>query len=74
MPRRAFISLCPLLFALSAFAQPKGHLVIIGGGERGDELMKTIVRLAGGERAKMIVFTMATSYPQEVGPELVTEI
>ena len=74
MPRRTFFFLCPLFFALHAFAQPQGHLVIIGGGERGDELMKTIVRLAGGERAKMIVFTMATSYPQEVGPELVAEI
>lgn len=74
MPRRFLFTLCSMLFVLSAFAQPKGHLVIIGGGERGDVLMKTIVQLAGGERAKMIVFTMATSYPQEVGPELVAEI
>ncbi len=74
MRRRLLFALGPLLFALCAFAQPKGHLVIIGGGERGDALMKTIVQLAGGERAKMIVFTMATGYPQEVGPELVAEI
>lgn len=74
MPRRFLSSFYFVLVAFCAFAQPRGHLVIIGGGERGDELMKTIVQLAGGERAKMIVFTMATGYPQEVGAELMAEI
>lgn len=73
MSRRFYFTLSLSLFAFCAFAQPKGHLVIIGGGERGDALMKIIVQLAGDLQANMIVFTMATSYPQEVGPDLVAE-
>lgn len=47
------------------FAQSKGHLVIIGGGERPDYVMKEIIRLAGGEDSKIIVIPNASSEPEE---------
>ncbi len=53
---------------------PKGALFIIGGGERDAPLMKRYIQLAAGfGTGKIIIFTMASSVPQEVGPELVTE-
>ena len=53
---------------------PKGSLFIIGGGERDAPLMKRYVELAGGfGQGKVVVLTMASSVPDEVGPELVEE-
>jgi cyanophycinase len=53
---------------------PKGTLFIIGGGERDAPLMKRYIQLAAGfGTGKIAIFTMASSVPQEVGPELVTE-
>jgi cyanophycinase len=53
---------------------PKGTLFIIGGGERDAPLMKRYIQLAAGfGTGKIVIFTMASSVPQEVGPELVTE-
>jgi cyanophycinase len=71
----------PLLFLfvlviLSSAAQagPKGYLFIIGGGERAAPLMKRYLELAAGfSTGKIIIFTMASGVPQEVGPELVAE-
>jgi cyanophycinase len=59
----------------SAHAQgPKGHLVIIGGGERTGEIMKRFVALAGGgERASIIVIPLASGDPREAGDETVEE-
>jgi cyanophycinase len=74
--------LLALLFAVSfilevpglAQAAPKGYLFIIGGGERDAPLMKRYVELAAGfGTGKVVVFTMASSVPQEVGPALVAE-
>jgi len=71
-----------LLFAASfilavagpAQAAPKGYLFIIGGGERDAPLMKHYVTLASGfGTGKVVIFTMASGVPQEVGPELVAE-
>ncbi len=71
-----------LLFAISfilalpspAQAGPKGYLFIIGGGERDAPLMKRYVQLASGfGTGRVVVFTMASGSPQEVGPELVAE-
>jgi cyanophycinase len=71
-----------LLFAVSfalavpvaAQAAPKGYLFIIGGGERDAPLMKRYGDLAAKfGTGKVVIFTMASSVPQEVGPELVKE-
>ena len=45
-------------FMLSA--QPKGHLVIIGGGERTDEVMNRFFEFAGGTDAKYLVISNAS--------------
>ena len=63
-----------LTTALAALAGPKGYLFIIGGGERDAPLMKRYVQLAAGfATGKVVIFTMASGVPQEVGPELVAE-
>jgi len=54
--------------------RPKGHLFIVGGGERDEPLMRRFVDLAKGfGTGRIVVFTMASSVPLEVGPELVAE-
>ena len=53
---------------------PKGHLFIVGGGDRDEPLMRRFVELAGANGpARVVVFTMASGVPHEVGPELVAE-
>jgi cyanophycinase len=51
----------------SAFPQTKGHLVIIGGGERTEPIMQKIVNLAGGTESKYIIIPNASSEPEETG-------
>lgn len=65
----------PLLLLMSFFfllgfacSSPKatpgrGHLVIIGGGERPDYMMQRIVELAGGENARFLIVPNASSDP-----------
>jgi cyanophycinase len=49
----------------------RGSLVIVGGGPRSEPVMQKFVQLAGGaERARVIVFPMASSLA-ETGPESV---
>jgi cyanophycinase len=53
---------------------PKGHLFIVGGGDRDEPLMRKYVELAKGYGAgRFVIFTMASGVPHEVGPELVAE-
>ncbi len=53
---------------------PKGWLFIIGGGERDAPLMKRYIRLAEAhDTGRIVIFTMASGSPDEVGPELLTE-
>jgi len=77
-----FVSVIVVLAAMSLVpacsraipAGPKGHLFIVGGGERDEPLMKRFVELAKGfGTGRIVVFTMASSVPLEVGPELVAE-
>ncbi|MCJ7485568.1 MAG: cyanophycinase [Candidatus Aminicenantes bacterium] len=77
-----FVSLIVILAAMSLAPAcsravppgPKGHLFIVGGGERDEPLMKRYVELAKGfGTGRIVVFTMASSVPLEVGPELVAE-
>jgi len=53
---------------------PKGHLFIVGGGDRDEPLMRRYVELAKASGpGKVAIFTMASGVPHEVGPELVAE-
>lgn len=85
MPKNPIALLSLLLIALAAGAcapkspataapLPKGHLFIIGGGERDAPLMKRYIQLAEAhDTGRIVVFTMASGSPDEVGPELLTE-
>ncbi|QDT73529.1 cyanophycinase [Lacipirellula limnantheis] len=54
--------------------RPKGSLFIIGGGERDAPLMKCYIELAKThDTGRIVIFTMASSVPDEVGPELLAE-
>jgi cyanophycinase len=55
-------------------ATSKGHLMIIGGGDRTEDVMARFVQLAGGARARVAVIPNASSVPDEVGPEQVAEL
>jgi cyanophycinase len=61
--------LCILTLFISlvqvSFSQSKGHLVIIGGGDRTDDIMKRIVELAGGSNARIIVIPNASGLKLE---------
>ncbi|MBA4107604.1 MAG: cyanophycinase [Pirellula sp.] len=53
---------------------PKGSLFIIGGGDRDAPLMKQYIELAEAhDMGRIVIFTMASSVPDEVGPELLAE-
>ena len=71
----AALSMAPACSTKSPVAPgPKGHLFIVGGGDRDEPLMKRYVELAGGYGpGRVVIFTMASSVPLEVGPELVAE-
>lgn len=59
----------------SAASRPLGRLFIIGGGDRPAAMMKRFVDLAASHQSgKIIVFTMASSVPEETGPGLVGEL
>ena len=47
-------------------ADPKGHLFIIGGGDRPDSLLQRYLGLAG-EEARVVVLPFASGYPDETG-------
>jgi cyanophycinase len=77
-----FVSVIVVLTAMSIApacsraipAGPKGHLFIVGGGDRDEPLMRRFVELAKGfGTGRIVVFTMASGVPLEVGPELVAE-
>ena len=53
--------------------RPKGHLLMIGGGPRPPEIMGKFRELAGGARARVLVFPQASSRA-EAGPELQAEL
>jgi len=63
------------LFAGQAWAgKPQGHLVIIGGGDRTEEIMKRFVDLAGGAgKARIVIVPLASGDPVEAGNEVVAE-
>jgi cyanophycinase len=66
-------------FALPLFAQPAmpatlGWLFIVGGGPQPPALVQEFVDLAGGGRAKIIVFAMASASGLKSGEEKATDL
>lgn len=63
------------LMAATAAARTRGSLVIIGGGDRAEGLMRRFVDLSRAHgTGRIVVFTMASGVPEESGPELVAEL
>ena len=52
---------------LPSYAQDKGHLLIIGGGERPGYVLKKFIELAGKENAKILIIPVASGEPDESG-------
>lgn len=81
IPRRSLPSLLALA-ALTAstsptppgVGHPRGTLVIVGGGDRPDAVMRRFVELAGGADARIAVVPTASSEPEETGEGLVAEL
>ena len=70
----ALLAACATPPPAPAPAGPKGHLFIVGGGDRDEPLMRRYVELArAGGPAKVVIFTMASGVPLETGPALVAE-
>lgn len=63
--RRTLPLILFIFFNVSLFAE--GYLVIIGGGEKLADIKKKIVELAGGDKARIVIFPNASSYPYESG-------
>jgi cyanophycinase len=60
---------------LYAQAALKGHLFIIGGGNRSESMMKKFVELARGvKEGKIVVLPMASATPDESGKSMVDEL
>jgi cyanophycinase len=53
---------------------PRGSLVIVGGGDRSEAMMRRFVELAGGRGACIAVVPTASSEPKETGRALVAEL
>lgn len=62
-----------LFYCISVLPQAKGHLVIIGGGDKPNYILQKIIDLAGGLDAKIIVIPNASSEPIESGEYSVDE-
>jgi cyanophycinase len=50
-------------------AAPRGYLFIVGGGPQSPALVQRFVDLAGGRKAKIVVFAMASSDGKQSGEE-----
>ncbi len=66
---RAFILIFPLVLLSCNDGTPaienKGHLMIIGGGQRTQEIMQRTVELAGGVESRFLIIPQASSEPLE---------
>ncbi|MDZ7289530.1 MAG: cyanophycinase [candidate division KSB1 bacterium] len=72
MTRKMFVTLMAITVVWggqTAARPPQGHLLIMGGEIHEATIMQTFTRLAGAERAKLIVFPMASSIAKETGAQ-----
>jgi cyanophycinase len=66
MKRNLLSAIILILFnCISIFPQDKGHLVIIGGGDKTEYIIQKIINLAGGKDAKIFIIPNASSEPEE---------
>jgi cyanophycinase len=65
-----FVALAPV----AAQINPKGNLIIIGGGDRGPDVMLPFVKLAGGEKSKIVFFPMASEYGDSYAAERIADM
>ncbi len=65
-----------LLFSVTVVAHegPKGSLIIIGGGDRGPEVMNPFIQLAGGEKSKIVFFPMASETGDSYAGERIADM
>jgi len=69
-----FVSFLLLPIAAQAQGRPKGHLFIIGGGDRSEDMMKRFIELSSkAGQGRIVVLPMASSTPEETGKSLVEE-
>ena len=61
-----------IFFSLSIFAQQK--LILIGGGERTNDVLVKLVELSGGEKGKILMITWASGVPEESFEAFKTDI
>jgi len=61
---KKLLILC-VLFSFVLLPQPKGKLLIIGGGSRPEYMMKKFIELAGGYDAKIVIVPNASSVPKD---------
>lgn len=57
------VSLVVIVIALAASAFGQQRLLVIGGGERPPEALKKFIEWSGGEKARLLVITWATTQP-----------
>jgi cyanophycinase len=55
-------------------AAARGYLFIVGGGPQSAEMVQRFVDLAGGKKAKIVVFAMASSDGKESGEEKAADL
>jgi cyanophycinase len=73
---KKFAMLYHILLSLSFIplnAQTRGHLIIIGGGDKPANVIEKFISLAGGEKADIIVIPNASSVPVESAVEQVSQ-
>ena len=65
-----------LLYSVTVVAQegPKGSLIIIGGGDRGPEVMNPFIQLAGGGKSKIVFFPMASETGDSYAGERIADM
>lgn len=63
--KRIKLILFTILISTIIFAQPKGNLVIIGGGSIPENIIEKYVELAGGNNSKFLIIPLASGVPVE---------
>ncbi|MCX8056011.1 MAG: cyanophycinase [Ignavibacteria bacterium] len=72
MNKRIFFIIVFLFLFIYSIGNATGYLVIIGGGNRTEEIMKKIIEL-GGKAPKVLIIPNASSEPTETAQRLVEE-
>ncbi len=73
LARVAVLVLSTVALATSQTAT-HGNLIIIGGGDRGPDVMDPFIRLAGGEKSKIVFFPMASEYGDSSAGERIADM